>query len=128
MRIEDAIRRRGRGDPPPEPPSLVDLWELRYAKRTWAVRNGAKLPPFDTTGAPVEFLLRHPEIEPNVDWDRLERHRIEALEMQWQQRGEILAKGRAPGRWPFDGGDVPEAFFRLHPEARAVAEKADADG
>ena len=118
MRIQDAIRRRGCGDPTPAPPSEVDLWELRLAKRRWAIGNGAELTPFDTTGAPVEFLLRHPEIEPNVDFERQERHRVEALELQWEQWQSIRDRGRNPGTLPYDGGDVPAAFFALHPEAQ----------
>lgn len=124
LRLEDVLRRRH--DPnaqPPKPPSAVDLWELRLAKRRWAERNGAKLPPFDTTGAPVEFLLRHPEIEPNVDFARQERHRIAALELQWEQWQGLRDRGRHPGTLPYDGGGVPERFFNLHPEARIALEE-----
>ena len=128
VRLEDALRRRRPGDAPPAPPSDVDLWELRLAKRRWAERNGAKLPPFDTTGAPVEFLLRHPEIEPNVDVERQERNRIQALEIHLCQYFDMRARGRTPSRWPFDGGDVPEAFFAIHPEAREIMKELNQHG
>lgn len=55
-RLTDVIERAQDMFGSSAPRSRVDTWEWMYAQM------GAKLPPFDATGASSVFLERHPEV------------------------------------------------------------------